>query len=69
MTTVQWDSSWRKYLVLFPSKTFRLLIQVGWIDGDEMSDEDKEEYEKRLRHFRKVEGELSLFSSSPVVLF
>ena len=37
---------------------FRLLIQMGWKDGDEMTyeitDQDKEEYEKRIQHIPKV---------------
>lgn len=37
---------------------FRLLVQMGWKDGDEMTyeitDQDKEEYEKRIQHIPKV---------------
>ena len=37
---------------------FRLLIQMGWKDGDDMTyeitDQDKEEYEKRIQHVPKV---------------
>lgn len=45
--------------------SFRLLIQMGWKDGDEMTyeitDQDKEEYEKRIQHIPKVGQIIEVF--------